>query len=84
MLQSPRLKYHIKTIGIDQLLSNSAIFENRCLQNIKKLYKHAGKCDNQQQFIDIIEATIVSTPEGLPDISARYPRPHQNKRNKVL
>ena len=31
MLQSPRLKYHMKTIGNDQPLSNSAIFEHRCL-----------------------------------------------------
>ena len=26
MLQSPRIKYHIKTIGIGQSLSNSALF----------------------------------------------------------
>ena len=31
MLQSYCLKYHINTIGIDQSLSNSAIFENRFL-----------------------------------------------------
>ena len=30
MLQPPRLKYHMKTIGIDQSLSNSAIFQHRC------------------------------------------------------
>ena len=46
MLQPPHLKYHMKTVGIDQSLSNSAIFEHMCLQNIKKLYKHAGKCDD--------------------------------------
>ena len=33
-LQSPHIKYHIKTIGIDQSLSNSDIFEHRCLQNM--------------------------------------------------
>ena len=28
VLQSPRIKYHMKTIGIDQSLSNSDIFEH--------------------------------------------------------
>ena len=46
MLQSPRLKYHVHTIGIDQSLSNNDLYEHRCLENINKLYKHAGKCDN--------------------------------------
>ena len=27
MLQSPRLKYHVQTIGIDQYLSKNAIYE---------------------------------------------------------
>ena len=62
MLQSPCLKYHMKNIGIDQSLSNSDIFEDRCLQNINKLYKHAEKCDNQQQFKYILEDATVSTP----------------------
>ena len=63
MLQSPRLKYHMNTIGIYQLLSKSDIFEHRCLQNITKLYKHAGKCDDQQQFKYILEADMVFTPQ---------------------
>ena len=46
MLQSPRLKYHIQTIGIDQYLSNNAIYEHKCLENTKKLYKQAGKCED--------------------------------------
>ena len=45
MLQSQRLKDHVKNIGIDQSLSNNALYEQKCLQNINKLYKHAGKCD---------------------------------------
>ena len=60
MSPSPRLKYTMNNIGIDQSLRNSALFNRRCLQNIKKLCKHAGKCDTQQQFKDIIEATMVS------------------------
>ena len=63
ILQSPRLKYHVETIGIRKLLRNSALFEHRCLQNIRNLYKHAGKCDNKQQFKYILEAAMVSIPE---------------------
>ena len=46
MLQSPRIKYNVQTIGIDQSLSNNDLYEHKCLQNIKKLHKQAGKCDN--------------------------------------
>ena len=35
MLQSPRLKDHIHTIGIDLSLRNNAIYEHKCLENIK-------------------------------------------------
>ena len=54
MLQSPRLKDHMKTIGIGQSFSNIALFKKNCIQSINKLYKHAGKCDNQKKFKDII------------------------------
>ena len=50
---------------------NNALFEHKYLQNIKKLYKHAGKCDEQQQFKDIIENTMVSTPEVFAGNSSR-------------
>ena len=36
MLQSPRLKYHVQTIVIDQYLSKNTIYEHKCLENIKK------------------------------------------------
>ena len=42
---------------------------------IKKLYKTAGKCDDQQQYKDIIEAEMVSTPEGGTDNSLMTPNP---------
>ena len=48
MLQSPRLKDHVHTIGIDQSLSKNAIYEHKCLENIKNIYKQAGKWNNQQ------------------------------------
>ena len=37
MLKPLRLKYHVKTIGIDQSLSENDLFEHKCLQKIKKL-----------------------------------------------
>ena len=73
MLQSLRLKDHLQTIGIEQYLSNNAIYEHKCLENIKKIYKHAGKCDNQKQFKDIPGAAMVYTPEGFTDCSPISP-----------
>ena len=61
ILQSPRLEDHMKTIGIDQSLCNRYSFEHNCFQNIKNIYQHAGKCDNQQNLKDIIYADMVST-----------------------
>ena len=69
MSHSPRLKYHVKTIDIGQYLRNNALFENKFIKKIKKLYKHAGKCDDQQKFKDIIEADMISTPERFTDNS---------------
>ena len=42
----------------------------------KKIYQHAGKCDDQQNLKDILEAAILSTPEGFIDIS---PNVHVSK-----
>ena len=52
-------------IGVDQLISNSDLHENRCVENIKKLYNSDGKCDYQQQFKEMIEYAMVYTPEVL-------------------
>ena len=37
-------------------------FEPRCMNNIKNIYQHTGKCDDQQNLKDIIDADILSTP----------------------
>ena len=66
------MKYQVHTIGIDPSLSNNAIYEQKYLENIRKLYKQAGKYDDQKQFKDIIEAAIVSTPEGFTKNSPIY------------
>ena len=46
MLQSSRLEDNMKTIGIDQSSFTRSSFEHRCMNNIKKIYQHAGKCDD--------------------------------------
>ena len=71
ILQSPRLKYHVHTIGIHPSLSNNAIHENKCLE--KRLYKQAGKCYDQQQSKDILEYDMVSTTEVFTYNSPIYP-----------
>ena len=57
----------MNTIGIDQSSFARSYFENRCMNNIKKIYQHAGKCDDQQNIKDIADAAIISTPEGVTD-----------------
>ena len=73
MIQSPHIEYHIKTIGIDQSLCNRSSFEQTYLNNIKKIYQHAGKCDDQQDLKDIIDAAMVYAPkevtDGIPSLS---------------
>ena len=69
MLQSSRLEDHMKTIGMDKSSFTRSSFEHRCMKNIKKIYNHAGKCDDQQNLKDIIDAAILSTPEGVTDNS---------------
>ena len=58
MLKLLRLKYHTKTIGIDQSLKNRPSVEHKILNSIKKKYQHAGKCDDQQNLKDIIDDDI--------------------------
>ena len=45
MLQSPRLEDHINNIGTYQSLNNRSSFEQILLNNIKRIYQHAGECD---------------------------------------
>ena len=81
LIHSERLKQHMVTIVVDQLLSNSALYEHKCLLNIKKLYKYSVKCDDQQHYKDIIEADMVSTSEGLTDNIPLSPGPYVTVRN---
>ena len=51
------------TIGIDQTLSSSAMYEHKCLENIKKLYRSSVKCDNHHYYKAMIETEMVFTPD---------------------
>ena len=62
VLQSPRLEDHMKTIGIDQSLHRRSSFEHKCLNNIKKIYQHSGKFDDQQNLNYVLDAAMVLTP----------------------
>ena len=73
MLQSTRLEDNMKTIGIEQSLCNRSYFENKFLNNIRYIYQHAGKCDNQQNLTNILDAVTVSTPEGVIDEGPHVP-----------
>ena len=39
------------------------------MNNIKNIYQHAGKCDDQQNLKDIIDPAVLSTPEVVTDNS---------------
>ena len=69
MLKSPHLEDHMKNIGFDQSLYYRSSFEHKCLNNIKKMYQHAGKCDDQENIRDIIYADMLYTPEDVTDDS---------------
>ena len=45
------------------------------MNNIKYIYQHAGKCDDQQNLKNILDATMVSTPEGVPGNITKVPMP---------
>ena len=44
------------------------------METIQKLYKNYGKCDDQQQYKEIIEESIVSTIEGFINSVPMSPR----------
>ena len=45
------------------IIRNNDFYEHRCLENINKLCKTIGKCENQQQHKTMIKATMLLTPE---------------------
>ena len=73
MLQSSRLEDHMKTIFIVQSLYTRYSFEKNCMNNIIYIYQHAGKCDKQQNLKDILDASMVLTPEVFTYSSPNVP-----------
>ena len=37
------------------------------MNNIKKIYQHAGRCDDKKNLKDILDSDMVSNPEGFTD-----------------
>ena len=81
MLQSPCLEYHMNTIGIDESLSNRPSKEQKLLNNIKKIYQHAGKRDDQQNPNNIIDAAMISALEDVTDVSTSLCITHTTVQN---
>ena len=63
----------MNTIGIDQSLCKRSYFEHKFLNGIKKIYQHAGKCDEQQNLKYILDADMMLTPEGVKYESPNVP-----------
>ena len=57
----------MKNIRIYQSLCTRSSFEQKCLNNTKNIYQHAGKCDDQQNLKNIVDAAMVLTTEGVTD-----------------
>ena len=60
-------------IGIDQSSFTRSSFEHKYMNNIKNIYQHAGKFDDQQNLKDILDAALLSTPEVVTDNSPNVP-----------
>ena len=84
MLHSPCLDDHTKTIGIDLSSFTRSPFEQKCLNSTKKIYQHAGKCDNQQNLKDILDADMVLTPEEFIYDSPNVHMPSTPVKKQVL
>ena len=61
-MQSELPKQHTVTISVENFPSNSDLYEHIWQGKIIKLYKSAGKCENQQQYKTILGAYIVYIP----------------------
>ena len=83
-LQSPRLKCHVQTIGIDPSLSNNTIYEHKCLDNIKN-YKNklvsVTTSNNSKIFLGIIWFLLL---KYSPTIVLYLPVHHHQSINQVL
>ena len=84
MLQSTCLEDHMKTIGIEQSLCNRSSFEHKFLNNIKNIYQHAGKCDDQQNLKNILDAAMMLNPKEVTYNSTNVTMTSTTVKNQVL
>ena len=59
--------------GYHLYLRCCSYFEQKCLNSIKKVYQHAGTFYDQQNLKDLLNAPMVSNPEGVTDDSSNVP-----------
>ena len=52
-------------IVVEKSFTYSTNYKHKYLYNINKLYKYAGKCDDQYQYKDIIESAMISSSESI-------------------
>ena len=57
------------------------MYGHRYLENIKKLYITAGKYDDKQKYKAMIEALMVSKPEGCTNNIPTTPNPYLLTKN---
>ena len=72
MLQSPRLEYHVRTIGIDQSFSNNSLFEHKCLEksiNYTNVMVSVTTSNNSKIFLRLLWFLLLKySPITVPDI----------------
>ena len=54
------------------------------MNNIKRIYQHAGKCDGQQNLKDILDASMVSPTDKIIYDSPSLPTAQTTVKNQVL
>ena len=53
------------------------------MEKFYKLYKNTGNCEDQQKYKEMIEAVMVSIPEGCPGNSTMQPNTYLSTKNLV-
>ena len=53
------------TIGVEQSLTKICLYKHTCLDSKNNLHKYTGKFIGNQKLKAIIEASVLSTTEGI-------------------
>ena len=84
MLQSPRLKYHVQTIAIDQSLSRNSIYGHKCIENIKMYTNNllsVTTSNNSKIFLSLLWFLLL---KDSPTTIIYLPGHQHQSRNQVL